>query len=503
MDFDYEDRIPDVMEYNSAKGRGEENKIPEIQFAEQAVLGALLMDNLRVYPEVRDVLKPEDFFDQAINGRIAARIFNLSRRGELADAIVLKKKFERDEIFDKIGGVEYLADLCHGAPPLSTANGYAKLIADMAAKRKIIGLARAMIHEAQNPDSDLDAETLIEKVQSTVSTVQGTFPSTASFISLREAARESVEAIGESRSMGIPTGYDELDDKIAGLGRGKLITIAGRPSMGKTSLATNIARNVAHSIGVAEDGETNVEGKVGFFSQEMPALELGERAASAALGPKEEIEYRDITKHKVTKAQKQKLIEGLHKIPEIWVDETAGLTYSDLEKRARHLEKQLGGLDVLVVDYLQLMEGTDSPDPRNDVKFYGWISNNCKKLAKKMDIAVVLLSQLSRKVEERENQRPRKSDLKGSGTIEDASDIILFVFRPEVPLIEKGEPTRQDQKEKYFKDLNWAKNRMEVIIGKNKGGPLGTVSLRSFMGYDVITEYADEDGEGFDEVIPF
>lgn len=500
--MDYEGFIPDVGEYNSAHARGEHEKIPQSTEAEQAIIGALLYDNLAVYPEIRDILKPEDFFDRAVNGRMAERIFNLSRRGELADAIVLKNKFERDDILEEIGGVEHIAALLTSAPPISTAKSYAKLVADLAAKRKIIGLARAVLHEARDPMSDMDAETLIEEMQTDVSTVQGTFPSTATFVSLKEAGQQAVDAIGQNRPMGLPTGYDELDEKISGLGRGKLITIAGRPSMGKTALAMNIARNVATFAGVDHDGN-DILGKVGFFSQEMPAIELGERALSAATGPSEGIQYQDITKHKITKTQKLILLDSVAKIPDIMIDETAGLTYSAIEKRARHLEKQLGGLDVLVVDYLQLMEGSDSPDPRDQVKYYGWISNNFKTLAKKMNIAVVLLSQLSRKVEERENQRPRKSDLKGSGTIEDASDVILFVFRPEVPLVERGEPTRADQKEKYFQDLNWSKGRMEVIIGKNKGGPLGTVSLRSFMGYDVITEYADETGEGFDEQIPF
>lgn len=480
----------------------DDKETPYSAEAEQALLGLLMTSNLAVYADVRDIIKPDDCYNP-IHCQIMDRIFNLSRRGELADAIVLKNKFSRDKSLEDIGGVEYLALLLSNAPSaINVGKEYARLITDLAARRKLIGLGRAIAHYAKDPDFELSAEDMVKEFQTDLATVQGTFPSSASFISLREAAREAVEAIGTDRPMGLPTGYDELDEKISGLGRGKLITIAGRPSMGKTALATNIARNVALDAGTDKAGN-KILGKVGFFSQEMPALELGERAASAALGPAEEIEYRDITKHRVTSAQKQKLLAGIAKIPEIMVDETAGLTYSEIEKRARHLEKQLGGLDVLVVDYLQLMEGSDSPDPRNDVKYYGWISNNFKTLAKKMNIAVVLLSQLSRKVEERENQRPRKSDLKGSGTIEDASDVILFVFRPEVPLVERGEPTRQDQKDKYFADLNWSKGRMEVIIGKNKGGPLGTVSLRSFMGYDVITEYADEDGTGFDEELAF
>jgi len=473
---------------------------PSSAEAESALLGIMLRDNLAVYAEIRDIIKPEHFY-LSTHVMLAERMFALSRRGQLADAIVMKNRLAQTEDLVDIGGVEYLALLVDNAPPARTAPEYARLVADMFSRRALIRLTEDVLKTANDPDSEESAEDMVSRYGAELGVVQETFPSSARFITMQEAARQAAEAIGEDRAMGINTGYDELDNKLAGLGRGKLIVIAGRPSMGKTSLVTNIARNVAKEIAF-EDGSP-VPGKVGFFSQEMPALELGERSLSAELGPKEEIEYRDITAHDLTSSKTARVRSAVEDVSDhVLIDETAGLTYSELEKRARAMEKQLGGLDVLVVDYLQLMEGTDAPDPRSDVKYYGWISNNLKKLAKKMNIAVLLLSQLSRKVEDRENKRPRKADLKGSGTIEDAADVILFVFRPEYYLVEAGEPEGREKKEAYFKALNFAKNKMDIIIGKNKGGPLGVVPLRCFLPYDIITELAD-DGEGLDEEIAF
>lgn len=483
-----------------AKTHYQNDELPGSLDVEAAVLGTLLMDNLAAYPEIRDILKPEHFFGE-VHQKLAERIFGRSRRGQVCDAIILKQMLQQSEDLVDVGGVEYIALMLSNAALPAILPEYAKLIADLAGRRELIFYADSILKSVKDPDTEETAEDMANRFASELSVVHGMFPSSATFVNLKDAAREAVEAIGQDRPLGIPTGFDEVDEKISGLGRGKLITIAGEPSMGKTSFVTNIVSNVARSIGVDEQGN-DVPGKVGFFSQEMPALELGERAASRALGPAEGVFYQDIAKHAVTSSQKALLKAALPKVPDIWIDPTAGLTYSDLEKRARALEKKLGGLDVLVVDYLQLMTGGDSPH-REESKFYGWIVKNLKTLAKKMNIAIILLSQLSRKVQERENRRPRKSDLKGTSAIEDASDIILFVFRPEVPLVEKGEPSNREQKEKYYKDLNWAKGRVQIIIGKNKGGPLGTIDLRGFMGYDVIAEYADEDGTGFDEEIPF
>jgi len=351
--------MQDYSDYTPSGITSELDKVPQSQEAEQAVLGALMYDNRAVYPEVRDIIQPKHFYNP-IHVRIAEEIFKKSRRGQLSDAIKLKNRFSQDETLKDIGGVEYLALLLDNCPPLSTAPEYARLIADLAGRRELIRLANETRRSAEDPDGDLDAEGLIMELRQKIAAVEGVLPANAKFVTLREASTEAVEAIGQERAMGLPIGLSELDEKLSGLGRGKLSVVAGRPSMGKTSLATNIARNIALSVSNKDEG---VPGKVGFFSQEMPATELGERAASSALGSNFGIAYNKIAGHKVGDAQITRLKGALHKIPEtVLIDEASGLTYSDIEKRSRAMEKQLGGLDMIVVDYLQLMGASDCED---------------------------------------------------------------------------------------------------------------------------------------------
>ena len=472
------------------------DKVPQSQEAEQAILGALLYDNKIVYPEIRDIIQPKHFYNP-IHVRIAEAIFKMSRRGQLADAIKLKNRFSQDETLVDIGGVEYLAILLENAPPLSTAPEYARLVVDMAGRREIIRLTTSFRNTAEDPDSELNAEEIIHSIRSELLALEGALPSDATFVTLRAASTEAVGSIGEERAMGLPIGLSELDEKLSGLGRGKLSVVAGRPSMGKTSLATNIARNIALSVSNREAG---VAGKVGFFSQEMPATELGERAASSAVGSTFGIPYTKIAGHKVGSDQITRLKGALDKIPDtILIDETSGLTYSEIEKRARAMEKQLGGLDMIVVDYLQLMGSSDCEDPRNDVKYYAEICKNLKALAKRLDIHVQLLAQLSRQVENRDNKRPQISDLKGSSGIEDAADIVLLIYRKEKILLDAGEPQKGDAKQTYYDDLRDARDKMNVIIAKNKGGPLAEIQLRCQLKYDLITELFEEEGEINDE----
>lgn len=499
MSYDLED--PGNYEDPESYYQEELDKTPHSMEAEQAIIGTLLYDNLAVYSEISEVVQPKHFYNP-VHVTMMERIYALSRRGQKCDPIILKNRLQRHEMLEEIGGVEYIGLLADQAPPTVTARNYADLVLDMAGRREIIRLARSAIEDAFDQNSDLDAMEQLEALVSNVGVVQEMAPADAQFITLQEAAKTAVDAIGVERPMGLPIGIPALEEKIRGAGRGKLISVLGRPSMGKTSLAFAIAKNVAKSIGI-EDGE-NVPGKVGFFSQEMPAEELGERAASSALGVKGGIEYRDISAHNVKGFQKDQLLNALDKLPESFlIDETAGLTFSQIEKRARAMRKRLGGLDMIVVDYLQLMETSDSPDPRNDVKAMGWICNQFKTMAKDMDICVVLLSQLARRVEDRENKRPRMADGKGAGGIEDASDIMLGIYREEHYLIEAGEPSDPKKVDEYMAKLEFAHNKMEVIVMKNKGGPKGKVMLRAFLPYDVITDLSDEDGTGYTQEMTF
>jgi len=475
--------------------------VPQSQEAEQAVLGALLANNLEVYPEIRDLVQPKHFYNP-IHVDICNVIYNRSRRAALADAIYLKNRYARDERLLDIGGVEYLALLLDNCPPLSTAPDYARLVVEMAGRRECIRFAQDILKASRDRDSDDMAADIISNARKELSAIEGVLPSDTSFITLKEASYNSISVIGLERPMGLPSSYAALDAKLSGFGRGKLSVVAGRPSMGKTSLATNIARNIAKGIPSLDD--ESLPGKVGFFTQEMPALELGERAASAAAGKTFGITYNKIAKHDVGPARRAKLLAATENIPEgIILDESSGLTHSQIAKRSRAMEKQLGGLDMIVVDYLNLMSGKDCEDPRNDVKYYAEICRELKALAKKMDIHVMLLAQLSRKTDEREGRRPQIQDLKGSSGIEDAADIVLLLTRKEKVLIDSGEPSNAEKKKTYYQDIADSKNKMEVIVAKNKGGPLGSTMLNCFLPYDIITELSDEDGQGFDEDLPF
>ena len=477
------------------------DETPHSSEAEQAVLGALLANNLEVYPEIRDLVQPKHFYNP-IHVDICNVIYNRSRRAALADAIYLKNRYSRDERLTDIGGVEYLALLLDNSPPLSTAPDYARLVVEMAGRRECIRLAQMILKASRDRDSDDMTEDIISNARKELSAIEGVLPSDASFITLKQASINSVSVIGLERPMGLPSKYAALDAKLSGFGRGKLSVVAGRPSMGKTSLATNIARNIAKGIPTADDDL--VPGNIGFFTQEMPALELGERAASAAAGKTLGISYNKIAKHSVGPSQKERLISATEDIPEsIILDESSGLTHSDIGKRSRAMEKQLGGLDMIVVDYLNLMSGRDCEDPKNDVKYYAEICRELKALAKKMDIHVMLLAQLSRKTDEREGRRPQIQDLKGSSGIEDAADIVILLTRKEKVLIDSGEPGNADKKKTYYQDIADNKNKMELIVAKNKGGPLGSILLNCFLPYDIITELSDEEGEGFDEDLPF
>jgi len=345
QDYDYSQNDVHLSQQN--------NEVPHSSEAEQALLGALIWKNLEVYPEVRDLVQPKHFYNP-IHVKLMEVIYSRSRRGATADAIYLKNRFSQYEQLQEIGGVEYIALLLDCAPPLAAAPEYARLVTDTAGKRQCIRFAQDILKNARDPLSESSSVDLIEAARKDLSAIEGVLPSDATFITLRQAAVNSVSVIGVERPMGLPTGFSDLDYKLAGLGRGKLSVVAARPSMGKTSLATNIARQVAKGI-PGEDGN-NIPGKIGYFSQEMPASELGERAASTAAGKVFGVPYIDIAKHKVGPKKKETLLErSKQNIPEtILVCEGSELTVSEISKRARAMEKQLGGLDMIIIDYLNL-----------------------------------------------------------------------------------------------------------------------------------------------------
>ncbi len=448
--------------------------------AEQQLLGAILTNN-DIYDRITALVRAEHFHDP-VHRRIfevaAARI----QKNALASPVTLKPFLEEDPGLKELGGPAYLLRLAGAAISAYAARDYAQLIHDLAIRRELIALGQeisgraAQVDVASGPDEQIvEAEARLYKLAE-----QGR--SETGFQSFLRAVTDAVNVANaayarEGGLAGIATGLADLDRKLGGLHPSDLLIIAGRPSMGKTSLATNIAFNIAraHRHGQKPDGsEGSIEGGVvGFFSLEMSAEQLAARILSeAAEVPSEQIRRGDMTE-----SEFRRFIEAakaLESCP-LFIDDTPALTIAQVAARARRL-KRTHGLDVLFVDYLQLLRANSSKDSR--VNEVSEITQGLKAIAKELDIPVVALSQLSRQVENREDKRPQLSDLRESGSIEQDSDVVMFVFREEY-YKEREKPGEHDLEAmaRWQAEMEKVHGRAEVVIGKQRHGPIGTVEL--------------------------
>ncbi len=450
--------------------------------AEQAVLGALLYDN-EVYHRVSHILKPEHFYI-GVNGKIYEAISRLIEYGKLADAIILKNKFSQDQELDDIGGVEYLALLLDNAPPSTTAPEYAKLVYDMAMRREIIRLSDQMKTEAIDPASEDDAQAQITKAESQLFNLAELGTPQSGFVSFESALVQSIEMASaafarDGHLSGISTGLIDLDRQLGGLHKSDLIILAGRPSMGKTSLATNIAFHIAKKFRRERDDngieKTAEGGVVGFFSLEMSSEQLATRLLAEQSGvPSHRIRRGDINMEQYEHIRDSS--DEISAIP-LHIDDTGGLSIGALSARARRL-KRMVGLDCIVVDYLQLLTGGGQMNSStNRVQEVSMITQGLKALAKELDIPVLALAQLSRQVEQRDDKRPQLADLRESGSIEQDADVVMFVFREEYYLA-RSEPSEGTEEHlKWQEDMEKLHGKAEVIVGKQRHGPIGTVKL--------------------------
>ncbi|MCL4105282.1 UNVERIFIED_CONTAM: hypothetical protein GTU68_055413 [Idotea baltica] len=421
--------------------------------AEQQLLGAILTNN-DIYDRIASIISPQHFYDP-VHARIyetaAARI----AKNALASPVTLKAFLEEDEGLKELGGPAYLARLAGAAISAFAARDYAQIIYDLAIRRELIGLGRDISAKASKVDvSSEPAEQIVEAEQSLYKlSEQGQTES--GFQSFLKAVTDAVNVANaayqrEGGLAGLATDLIDLDKKLGGLHRSDLLILAGRPSMGKTSLATNIAFNIAKRY----------KKVVGFYSLEMSAEQLAARILSeAAEVPSEQIRRGDMTE--VEFRRFVEAAKALEACP-LYIDDTPALPISQLAARARRL-KRTHGLDVLIVDYLQLVRPATAKDSR--VNEVSEITQGLKAIAKELDIPVVALSQLSRQVESREDKRPQLSDLRESGSIEQDADVVMFVFREEY----------------YKEEMERLHGRAEVVIGKQRHGPIGTVEL-SFEG---------------------
>ncbi|MFO1061329.1 MAG: replicative DNA helicase [Dongiaceae bacterium] len=487
------DPIPSPIPSNVTRLRpGEEAgpRIPPHNYeAEQALLGAVLANNL-VFDKVNEFLRPEHFAD-AVHGRIYDAIGKLIQRGQIANVLTLKNLFDQDEALAEVGGAQYLARLANSVVTIINAEDYGHAIHDLYLRRELINLGEEIVNDAFVHDLERSAVDQIEQAEQqlynlaeigqTESGLQALSVAMATAITVAENAYKR-----DSQVTGVTTGLDDVDKKLGGLHPSDLVILAGRPSMGKTALATNIAFNAARAYKEVRDPTGTVrvkEGaKVAFFSLEMSAEQL----ATRILAERTEISSDRIRRGEVRESDFPRFVaaaQELHRLP-FFIDDTPALSVAALRTRARRLKRQ-HGLGLIVIDYLQLMRPSGQSRSDSRVQEVSEITRGLKAIAKELDVPVLALSQLSRAVEQREDKRPQLADLRESGSIEQDADVVMFVFREQYYL-ERAEPKqREDETPDKFNDRHdrWmerctrANNVAEVNIAKQRHGPIGTVEL--------------------------
>ncbi len=452
--------------------------------AEQQLLGAILTNN-DIYDRVASIIGPHHFYDP-----VHARIYDIASariaKNNLASPVTLKAFMEDDEGLKELGGPAYLARLAGAAISAFAVRDYAQMIYDLAVRRDLILLGRDISAKAAKVDVSSEPREQIVEAEQQLYKLAEQGQTESGFQSFLKAVTDAVNVANaayqrEGGLSGVSTGLIDMDKKLGGLHRSDLLILAGRPSMGKTSLATNIAFNVAKAYkrGLLPDGTEGAidGGVVGFYSLEMSAEQLAARILSEA----SEVPSEQIRRGDMTEAEFRRFVEAAKSLEAcpLYIDDTPALPISQLAARARRL-KRTHGLDVLMVDYLQLVRGTGKSE--NRVNEISEITMGLKAIAKELDIPVIALSQLSRNVESREDKRPQLSDLRESGSIEQDADVVMFVFREEY-YKEREKPGDHDLEAmaKWQEEMERLHGRAEVVIGKQRHGPIGTVEL-SFEG---------------------
>ncbi len=448
--------------------------------AEQALLGTILFDN-SAYERLSDSLRPHHFYEP-FHARLFEAMEDYIRKGMLAEPIVLMERFRRDPAFEELGGLRYLADLVDRAPPAANAADYGRLIYDLALRRDLIRIG-GEISNVATTDAETDARDQIEHAEAQLYTLAENGSASTGFVNFSDALRGAIEMAAEAYDRdgglaGISCGLIDLDQKLGGLHPSDLLILAGRPSMGKTALATNIAFHVARHYAwePQPDGtkKTVNGGVVAFFSLEMSAEQLAMRLLAEVSG----VSSDRLRKGEIDASEFGRVRDAAMDIQEspLYIDATGGLSIAKMVARARRLKRQIG-LDLIVVDYLQLLT-TDGSRGDNRVQEVSMITQGLKALAKELGVPILALSQLSRQVENREDKKPQLSDLRESGSIEQDADAVMFVYR-ESYYLGRAEPNTNDA----AKHLEWQEKMdqvhgmAEVIIGKQRHGPIGTVKL--------------------------
>ncbi len=448
--------------------------------AEQALLGAILFDN-SAYERLGDNLKAPHFYEP-FHARLFAAMEEHIRKGQLAEPIVLMERFRRDPAFEELGGLRYLADLVDRAPPGANVVDYGRVIHDLALRRELIRIGGDISTQAVN-EAERTARDQIETAEQQLYSLAETGAPSSGFVPFADAVRGAIDMAAEAYSRdgglaGLSTGLADLDKMLGGLHPSDLVILASRPSMGKSSLATNIAFHAAKNYAwqPQPDGtrKTVNGGVVAFFQLEMSAEQLAMRLLSEVSGvPSDRIRRGEIDASEFGQIRDAAL--DIQEAP-LFIDATGGIPIAQLAARARRL-KRTSGLDLIVVDYLQLVTGSNQRGNDNRVQEVSEVTQSLKALAKELSVPVLALAQLSRQVENREDKKPQLADLRESGSIEQDADVVMFIYR------ESYYKSRLEPREGTPEHLTWQeemdsiRNLAEVIIGKQRHGPIGTIKL--------------------------
>lgn len=456
--------------------------------AEQGLLGALLVNN-GAYEKIGDLLRAEHFY-MPVHQRIFTAVSQFIDRGQTASPVTLKNYFEKDEDLSDLGGGAYLADLAGSIVSVINVRDYAETIYELFMRRELIDLGEEIVNEAHEHTLNATAMDTVERAEGKLFSLAESGEVKGGFQSLRDSVLVSIEIAEKAfktkgHVTGATTGLRDLDKQTGGLHPSDLLILAGRPSMGKTALATNVAFNTARRY--AETG--GKEGaRVGFFSLEMSADQL----ATRILADVANISGHAIKQGDIKQEDFQNFVKASQQLAQVplYIDDTPALSIGAVRTRARRLKRQ-HGLDFLVVDYLQLLRGSGSKQSEsNRVQEVSEITRGLKAIAKELNIPVLALSQLSRSVEQREDKRPMLSDLRESGSIEQDADVVMFVYREEYYLHRAEPEPGTDKHLQWQEKCERALNIGEAIIAKARHGPIGSVRMH-FDGH--VTRFSDLD----------
>ena len=459
------------MDNLQIKPISKEIKFPSNIEAEQTLIGSVLVNN-DIIDEIANIVNQKEFYDP-LHSKIYQQIEKLHNKGMIANPITLKSVFENESSLSEVGGTEYLVKLTRFSSSVRQCIDYAKIIHEKFVKRELIKISENLSDESMDESLELSGDEIIQNTEKLLFDLaeRGTF--NQSFSQFGKALDQTLEMATNAMKndqgiVGIPTGLTDLDERLGGLHKSDLVIIAGRPSMGKTALATNIAFHAAK-----KNSDDNKKSVVAFFSLEMSSEQLSTRIVSE----QSKIKSNDIRRGKITEDEMNRLIEtsrSIHELPML-IDETPAITISTLSNRARRI-KRLFGLDLIVVDYIQLMSaGSRRYDGR--VQEISEITQGLKALAKELNVPVLALSQLSRAAEQRDDKRPQLSDLRESGSIEQDADVVMFVYREEYYLERKEPKLGSIEHAEWQSKMNEILGSADIIIGKQRHGPTGNVKV--------------------------